>query len=91
MKQIARNVTMDEWGFLYVAGLNFVFGLAERPGTAAVISLYRLGIDADAGNYRLRHALQQLAGGHRPQGTRLLSQLPATPARRPRPAVSVVP
>ena len=39
---------------LYVEGLNFVFGLAERPGSAAVISLYRLGIGARAETRRLR-------------------------------------
>lgn len=39
---------------LYVEGLNFVFGIAERPGKAAVISLYRLAFNADASTYRLR-------------------------------------
>jgi len=39
---------------LYVEGLNFVFGLAERPGKAAVISLYRLQIGVDAKTYRQR-------------------------------------
>ena len=33
---------------LYVEGLNFVFGLAESPGRAAVISLHRLRSEADA-------------------------------------------
>lgn len=39
---------------LYVAGLNFVFGMAELPGRAAVISLYRLRLDADAARFRER-------------------------------------
>lgn len=39
---------------LYVDGLNFVFGLAERPGKAAVISLYRLQSGVDAQTYRQR-------------------------------------
>jgi predicted Zn-dependent protease len=32
---------------LYVEGLNFVFGLADTPGKAAVISLHRLHAGAD--------------------------------------------
>jgi archaemetzincin len=39
---------------LFVESLNFVFGLAERPGKAAVISLYRLQSDVDAKVYRQR-------------------------------------
>ena len=39
---------------LYVEGLNFVFGLAQRPGKAAVISLHRLADNVDTDTYRLR-------------------------------------
>lgn len=39
---------------LYVAGLNYVFGMADLPGKAAVISLHRLRIDADAARFRER-------------------------------------
>ncbi|RMD68500.1 MAG: hypothetical protein D6819_09210 [Gammaproteobacteria bacterium] len=39
---------------LYAGGLNFVFGLAEMPGKAAVVSLYRLRFGADEGLFRER-------------------------------------
>ncbi len=39
---------------LYMHDLNFVFGLAESPGHAAVISLYRLHSGADAATFRAR-------------------------------------
>lgn len=39
---------------LYTGGLNFVFGMAENPGKAAVISLHRLRLYADAGIFRSR-------------------------------------
>jgi archaemetzincin len=39
---------------LYVEGLNFVFGLADSPGKAAVISLHRLHADADGALFRAR-------------------------------------
>ena len=39
---------------LYVAGLNYVFGMADLPGHAAVISLHRLRLDADADCFRDR-------------------------------------
>ncbi len=39
---------------LYSGTLNFVFGLAELPGKAAVISLYRLRMDADRATFRDR-------------------------------------
>ncbi len=39
---------------LYVEGLNFVFGVAESPGRAAVISLHRLSMGADAIRFRDR-------------------------------------
>jgi len=45
------GITKDD---LYVEGLNFVFGLAERPGKAAVISLYRLQSGVDLQTYRQR-------------------------------------
>lgn len=38
---------------LYVEGLNFVFGMAERPGRAAVITLARLH-SADAARFQAR-------------------------------------
>lgn len=50
---------------LYVEGLNFVFGLAERPGKAAVISLHRLVTDVAAATGRsriLKEAVHEL--GH---------------------------
>ena len=39
---------------LYAEGLNFVFGLADSPGRAAVISLARLGQADDATRQRAR-------------------------------------
>lgn len=39
---------------LYVAGLNFVFGLADNPGKAALISLHRLHAGTDKGAFRAR-------------------------------------
>lgn len=39
---------------LYAQGLNFVFGIAEPSGRAAVISLNRLGAGADAHIFRQR-------------------------------------
>jgi archaemetzincin len=39
---------------LYVEGLNFVFGLADSPGKAAVISLFRLRAGADETTFRSR-------------------------------------
>ena len=39
---------------LYVEGLNFVFGLADSPGKAAVISLYRLHAGTDETIFRAR-------------------------------------
>jgi archaemetzincin len=50
---------------LFVPGLNFVFGIAESPGRAAVISLARLGFDADGRQKReraLKEAIHEL--GH---------------------------
>jgi archaemetzincin len=38
----------------YVEGLNFVFGLADTPGEAAVISLHRLRAGADDELFRAR-------------------------------------
>ncbi|MFA7096495.1 MAG: archaemetzincin family Zn-dependent metalloprotease [Gammaproteobacteria bacterium] len=39
---------------LYAGNLNFVFGLADLPGKAAVISFYRLHFGADDGVFRAR-------------------------------------
>lgn len=39
---------------LYVEGLNFVFGLADSPGKAAVMSLCRLSAGTDAAAFRAR-------------------------------------
>jgi archaemetzincin len=39
---------------LYVEGLNFVFGLADSPGKAAVISLHRLSAGSDETRFRAR-------------------------------------
>lgn len=39
---------------LYVEGLHFVFGLADSPGKAAVISLYRLHAGTDETVFRAR-------------------------------------
>lgn len=39
---------------LYVEGLNFVFGLADSPGKAAVISLHRLSAGTDETAFRSR-------------------------------------
>ncbi len=39
---------------LYAHGLNFVFGMADPSGRAAVISLSRLGVGADARVFRQR-------------------------------------
>lgn len=42
----ARDICVD--------GLNFAFGLADSPGRAAVISLFRLSISADETTFRSR-------------------------------------
>lgn len=50
---------------LYAGGLNFVFGMAENPGRAALISLHRLEPGADEALLRarmLKEALHEL--GH---------------------------
>ena len=50
---------------LYADDLNFVFGLAESPGTVAVVSLYRLRAGGDARFLReraLKEAVHEL--GH---------------------------
>lgn len=50
---------------LFVPGLNFVFGIAESPGRAAVISLARLGLDVGDRKKReraLKEAVHEL--GH---------------------------
>lgn len=50
---------------LYVSGLNFVLGLAEEHGAAAVISLARLGVGVDrrkAGERALKEAVHEI--GH---------------------------
>lgn len=39
---------------LYIEGLNFVFGLADSPGKAAVISLHRLHAGRDEPTFRTR-------------------------------------
>ena len=39
---------------IYAEGLNFVFGIAESPGRAAVISLFRLSSGADETTLRTR-------------------------------------
>jgi archaemetzincin len=39
---------------IYAEGLNFAFGIADSPGRAAVISLFRLGIGADGVTLRAR-------------------------------------
>ena len=39
---------------LYVEGLNFVFGLADNPGKAALISLYRLHAGGEEPLFRAR-------------------------------------
>ena len=39
---------------LCIEGLNFVFGLADSPGKAAVISLHRLHADTDETTFRAR-------------------------------------
>lgn len=49
-KRILGVTNMD----LYVKGLNFVFGIAESPGRAAVISLHRLSMGVDALTFRER-------------------------------------
>ena len=49
-KRILGVTDMD----LYVEELNFVFGVAESPGRAAVISLYRLSMGVDVSIYRER-------------------------------------
>lgn len=60
---------------LYAKGLNFVFGMAERPGRAAVITLARLA-SADAARFQARvlkeavHELGHTLGlAHCPQST----------------------
>jgi archaemetzincin len=50
---------------LYTEGLNFVFGMADHPGRAAVIALTRLGLDAKESLYHermLKEAVHEL--GH---------------------------
>jgi archaemetzincin len=50
---------------LYVQDLNFVFGMADLPGRAAVVSLHRLRLGADAALLRerlLKEALHEI--GH---------------------------
>ena len=50
---------------LYAEGLNFVFGMAEHPGRAAVIALARLRLEADEAIYHdrmLKEAVHEL--GH---------------------------
>ena len=50
---------------LYVEGLNFVFGIAESPGRAAIISLHRLSMGVDTVMFRertLKEAVHEL--GH---------------------------
>lgn len=50
---------------LYAEGLDFVFGIADSPGRAAVISLFRLSIGADEATFRsraLKEAVHEL--GH---------------------------
>lgn len=39
---------------IYAEGLNFAFGIAESPGRAAVISLFRLHVGADEATFRAR-------------------------------------
>jgi archaemetzincin len=39
---------------MYAGGLNFAFGIADSPGRAAVISLFRLHIGADGELFRAR-------------------------------------
>jgi len=39
---------------IYAEGLNFVFGIADLPGRAAVVSLFRLSIGADETTFRAR-------------------------------------
>lgn len=56
------GITNDD---LYVESLNFVFGLAERPGKAAVISIHRLREGADEQTFRdrvIKEAVHEL--GH---------------------------
>lgn len=48
---IYLGVTVQD---LFVKGLNFVFGLAELPGRAALISLYRLNHGVDETTFRER-------------------------------------
>jgi archaemetzincin len=45
---------------LYIDGLNFVFGLADSPGKAAVISLYRLHVGMDEATFRARAAKEAI-------------------------------
>jgi archaemetzincin len=50
---------------LYAEGLNFVFGMADSPGRAGVISLFRLNTGADEATFRnraLKEAVHEL--GH---------------------------
>jgi archaemetzincin len=39
---------------IYAEGLNFAFGIADSPGRAAVVSLFRLRIGADDATFRAR-------------------------------------
>lgn len=71
-KRILGVTDMD----LYVEGLNFVFGVAESPGRAAIISLYRLSMGVDAFTFRERavkeavHELGHTCGlGHCPDSS----------------------
>lgn len=59
---------------VYVGDLNFVFGIAQSPGRACVISLFRLRLDADEQRFRsraLKEAMHELGHtfglGHCPQ------------------------
>jgi archaemetzincin len=45
---------------LYVEGLNFVFGLADSPGKAALISLHRLHAGTDNATFRARMVKEAL-------------------------------
>ena len=45
---------------IYAEGLNFAFGIADSPGRAALISLFRLGIGADEATFRTRAVKEAL-------------------------------
>jgi archaemetzincin len=62
---VAGRVLVITDADLYAPGLNFVFGMADRPGRAAVVSLHRLRLEADAALLRerlLKEALHEI--GH---------------------------